>query len=618
MSKNSTKRQKASGMLKLFWQNLRAPEWLCIVIGVIFIVAQVWLDLRLPDFMSDITKQIAMPDGSMKEIWAAGGRMLLCAGGSMLASVAVAISASRMSSNFGANLREKLYLRVQSFSMEEINRFSTASLITRSTNDITQIQMFIVMGLQVIVKAPITAVWAISKIWNKGVEWTTATAITVVLLLLAVILLLKLVRPKFKIMQKLTDNLNRVTRENLNGLSVVRAYNAEGFQEEKFEEANDDLTRTSLFTIRAMSCMMPFIGVLLNALSVAIYAIGAVMINNIKVNIPTDFTDMVAVMGAVESVKERAVVFSDMVVFTSYAMQVVMAFMMLVMIFILMPRASVAAERIGEVLDTKPTISDGDQVEGIAGKEGEIEFRDVSFRYPDAAEDMLEHLSFTAKKGETVAIIGSTGCGKTSAINLIPRFYDATQGEVLVAGRNVKEYTQKALHNKIGYVSQKAFMFKGTIASNLKFGDNGKGEITDEQIENALDTACATSFVGKKEDGINSEVTQGGNNFSGGQKQRLSIARAIARDAEILIFDDSFSALDYKTDRAVRNLLAERCKDTTKIIVAQRIGTILNADKILVMDEGKIVGQGTHKQLMESCEVYQQIALSQLTEEELA
>ena len=596
-------------MLKLF-HNFKKTDAMLVAIAVLFIIGQVWLDLRLPDYMADITSLLTTGTDNMKDVWIAGGKMLLCAFGSMAGSVVVAICASRISSNFGANLRERLYLRVQSFSMEEINRFSTSSLITRSTNDITQIQLVIVMGLQVIVKAPITAVWAIAKIFDKGLEWTVATFITVLLLLVGVFIVLKLARPKFKMMQKLTDNINRVTRENLSGLSVVRAYNAEAYQEAKFEEANDELTSTALFTSRVMASMMPYIGLLLNGLSIAIYAIGAALIHNVAFN--ADMSNMMEVL------TERGELFANMVIFMNYAMQVVMSFMMLVVIFILMPRASVAAERINEVLNTRPTITDGDKEDGIAGHEGEIEFRDVSFRYPDAASNMLEHISFTAKKGQTVAIIGSTGCGKSTVVNLIPRFYDATEGAVLVDGRNVREFTQNALHNRIGYVSQKAFLFKGTIASNIAFGDNGKGPVNEDQIQNAIEISSSAHFVGKKENGIESEVVQGGNNYSGGQKQRLSIARAVARNAEILIFDDSFSALDYKTDRAVRHMLQERCADATKIIVAQRIGTIRNADKILVMEDGQIVGQGTHQELMQNCEVYQQIALSQLTEEELA
>lgn len=596
-------------MLKLLKKMKAADVWVALI-AVVFIVFQVWLDLKLPDYMADITTLINTGVEDMKDVWIAGGKMLLCAFGSMAGALVVAICASRISSNFGASLRERLYLKVQSFSMEEMNRFSTASLITRSTNDITQIQLVIVMGLQVIVKAPITAVWAISKIYNKGIEWTIATFITVVILLLGVAIVLILARPKFRKMQKLTDNINRVTRENLSGLSVVRAYNAEHYQEDKFEQANDELTRTSLFTSRTMSTMMPFISLLMNGLSISIYAIGAALINGVTIN--ADMSNMA------EAMTERMELFSNMVVFTSYALQVVMAFMMLVVIFILMPRASVAAERINEVLETKPNIKDGTRTEGENQMVGEIEFRDVSFRYPDAGGNMLEHISFKAHRGDTVAIIGATGCGKTTAINLIPRFYDATEGAVLVDGVDVRDYTQAALHNKIGYVSQKAFLFKGTIESNIAFGDNGKEPVTEEKVLDAIDISCSAHFVGKKEDGIHSEVVQGGNNFSGGQKQRLSIARAVARGAEILIFDDSFSALDYKTDRTVRHLLEERCKDVTKIIVAQRIGTIRNADTIIVMEDGKIAGMGTHKQLMESCEVYQQIALSQLTEEELA
>jgi ATP-binding cassette subfamily B protein len=550
--------------------------------------------------MREITSLITTQDSAMHDILIAGGKMLLCAFGSLLVTVLVAVCASRIASNFSAIVRGKLFDKVQSFSMEEIGRFSTASLITRSTNDVTQVQMLIVMGLSIMLRAPIMAVMAILKIVDKSWQWTLSTGVAVVVLLVVVIICVSLCMPKFKRLQSLTDDINQVTRENLTGLNVVRAYNAEAYQEEKFEKVNKDLTDTHWFTSKTMAFMMPTIMMIMNGLSLAIYWIGAVLIN--------DAQDM----------QGKFTLFSDMVVFSSYAMQVVMSFMMLVMIFIMLPRASVAAKRILEVLDTEPSIEDGTRDTFPVMKDGEVEFKDVSFKYPDAEEYVLEHISFSAKKGETIAFIGATGCGKSTAINLIPRFYDATEGEVFVDGVNVKEYTQEALHNKIGYVSQKAILFSGTIADNVAYGENGKAPATQDDIAMAVKVAQASEFVEKKDQGYDGYVAQGGSNFSGGQKQRLSIARAIARQPEILIFDDSFSALDYKTDRILREALRKECKDATKIIVAQRIGTIRDADKIIVLDDGQIAGMGTHDELMKNCEVYQEIAYSQLSKEELA
>lgn len=542
---------------------------------------------------------LVQTEGSaMSDILAAGGMMLLCALGTLLASVATAVCAARISSNFSANLRDDLFDKVQSFSMEEIGRFSTASLITRSTNDVMQVQMLIVMGLEVLLRAPVMAVWAIGKIAGRNWQWTTTTAIAVVVLLCVVGTCILFAMPKFKKMQVLTDNLNRVTRENLTGLQVIRAYNAEGYQEAKFEKANDDLKRTQLFANRVMCFLTPGIQLVMSGLTLAVYWIGAFLIQE-------------AAMG------DKLTLFSEMIVFSQYAMQVVMSFMMLVMIFILLPRASVAAKRINEVLDTEPAIEDGDGNIREQGS-GEIEFRNVSFRYPDAEHPVLENITFTAHKGETVAFIGATGCGKSTVINLIPRFYDATEGEVLVDGVNVKEYRQKQLRDKIGYVSQKATLFSGTIASNVAFGDNGRGEFTEEDVKDAVRTAQAEEFVSKLEGTYDGYVAQGGGNLSGGQRQRISIARAVCRKPEILIFDDSFSALDYKTDRILRNALAHECRDATRLIVAQRIGTIRDADKIIVLEDGKIAGMGTHEELMEQCEVYRQIAYSQLSKEELA
>ena len=586
-------------MSRIF-KNFRKQEVVLALFSVVFVVAQVWLELKLPDYMREITSLITTQDSAMHDILIAGGKMLLCAFGSLLVTVLVAACASRIASNFSAIVRGKLFDKVQSFSMEEIGRFSTASLITRSTNDVTQVQMLIVMGLSIMLRAPIMAVMAILKIVDKSWQWTLSTGVAVVVLLVVVIICVSLCMPKFKRLQSLTDDINQVTRENLTGLNVVRAYNAEAYQEEKFEKVNKDLTDTHWFTSKTMAFMMPTIMMIMNGLSLAIYWIGAVLIN--------DAQDM----------QGKFSLFSDMVVFSSYAMQVVMSFMMLVMIFIMLPRASVAAKRILEVLDTEPSIEDGTRDTFPVMKDGEVEFKDVSFKYPDAEEYVLEHISFSAKKGETIAFIGATGCGKSTAINLIPRFYDVTEGEVLVDGVNVKEYTQEALHNKIGYVSQKAILFSGTIADNVAYGENGKAPATQDDIAMAVKVAQANEFVEKKDQGYDGYVAQGGSNFSGGQKQRLSIARAIARQPEILIFDDSFSALDYKTDRILREALRKECKDATKIIVAQRIGTIRDADKIIVLDDGQIAGMGTHDELMKNCEVYQEIAYSQLSKEELA
>jgi ATP-binding cassette subfamily B protein len=580
-------------------KNFTGKDIALAVVAVAFIVASVWMELTIPEYMSEITVLVQTPGSTMRDILIAGGKMLLYAFGSLVATVIISVCAAKLAMTLGTTLRAKLFHKVQSFSMEEIGHFSTASLITRTTNDVVQVQMFIVMGLQMIIKAPVMAVCAIGKIAGKAWQWTFSTAAAVVILLAVVTICVAVSMPKFKKMQKLTDNLNRVTRENLTGLAVVRAYNAERYQEKKFEDANDEMTRTNLFAQRTMSFMMPSIQLVMSGLALAIYWLGAVLI---------DQADMM----------DRLTLFSDMMVFSQYAIQVVMSFMLLVMIFMILPRASVSANRINEVLDTEATIRDGIRTEGEPGKTGEITFEHVSFRYPDAEGNVLENISFTAKQGETIAFIGATGCGKSTAVNLIPRFYDATEGEVLVDGVNVRDYTQKALRNKIGYISQKATLFSGTIRSNIAFGDNGQNTPDENDVKEAVATAQATEFVEKLEDTYDGYVAQGGSNLSGGQKQRISIARAIARKPEILIFDDSFSALDYKTDRVLRNVLDEKCKNTTRIIVAQRIGTIRDADKIIVLDKGKIVGMGRHDELMDGCEVYRQIALSQLSKEELA
>jgi ATP-binding cassette subfamily B protein len=585
-------------MLKIL-KNYEKKDWALAFLALVFIVISVWLELTMPEYMSEITRLIQTPGSVMSDILIAGGKMLLFAFGSFLCTIIIAFCAAKLAVTLGATLRGKLFHKVQSFSMEEIGHFSTASLITRTTNDVMQVQMLIVMGLQMMLKAPIMAVSAIAKISGKAWQWTFSTAMAVVILLAVVTICVVVAMPKFKKMQQLTDNLNRVTRENLTGLNVVRAYNAESYQEDKFNKANDEMTSTNLFAQRTMSFMMPSIQLVMSGLSLAIYWLGAILINK------ADLMDKITI-------------FSDMIVFSQYAMQVVMSFMLLVMIFMILPRATVSANRINEVLDTKVTINDGELTEGKSGKEGEIEFKNVSFHYPDSEECIIKNISFTANKGETVAFIGSTGCGKSTVINLIPRFYDVSKGEVLVDGVDVRNYTQKSLRNKIGYISQKATLFKGTVYSNIAFGDNGREKPDMNDVKEATVTAQAKEFVEKLEDTYEGYVAQGGSNLSGGQKQRLSIARAIARKPEILIFDDSFSALDYKTDRVLRKTLDEKCKDTTRIIVAQRIGTIREADKIIVLDEGEIVGMGKHEELMQNCEVYRQIALSQLSKEELA
>jgi len=586
-------------MIKIF-KYLKSKEWQLIGISLVFIVAQVWLDLKLPDYMSEITQLVQTPGSEMVEIWKTGGLMLLCALGSLASAIIVGFFASRIAASFSQRIRGLIFHKVESFSMEEINRFSTSSLITRSTNDVTQIQMLVTMALQVLIKAPIMAVWAVTKIAGKGLEWSLATAVTVVILVVVIGLIMIFVMPKFRKMQTLTDNLTQVTRENLTGLRVVRAYNAEGYQNKKFETANGELTGTQLFTNRAMSVMMPMMTAIMSGLPLAIYWIGAYLID------AADAAD-------------KLTLFSNMVVFSSYAIQVIMAFMMMVVMFILLPRASVSANRINEVLDTVPTILDGTVAEGVPECRGEVTFSHVSFKYPDAADYVLQDVSFTVKQGETIAFIGSTGSGKSTLINLVPRFFDATEGEVLVDGVNVKEYQLESLYNKIGYVPQTAVLFKGTVSSNVAYGDNGSGDNLDEnQIKTAVRIAQGTDFVENMDGGYEADISQGGANVSGGQKQRLAIARAVCRKPEIYIFYDSFSALDYKTDRVLRSELKKETAGVTSMIVAQRIGTIMDADQIIVLDEGRVVGSGTHKELLQSCPVYKEIATSQLSEKELA
>ncbi|MCL1806553.1 MAG: ABC transporter ATP-binding protein/permease [Oscillospiraceae bacterium] len=583
-------------MLKIF-KYLNQREWQLIFFSLIFIVGQVWLDLKMPEYMEKITILSQTPGSEMKDIWLNGVYMLLCALASLAAAIVVGFFASRIGSSFSMRLRGLLFNKVESFSTEEIDRFSTSSLITRSTNDITQVQIFFVIALQVAVKAPIMAVWAVMKISGKGFEWTIATGSAVLLLLLTAAVLLVFVMPKFRKMQLLTDNITRATRENLTGLRVVRAYNAEGYQEEKFEKANKELTSTQLFTNRAMVIVMPVMTLMIGGLALAIYWIGAYMIN------------AAGMTPNAEGVPERVAIFANMMVFMQYAMMVVMSFMMVTMTFIFLPRASVSAKRINEVLDTEPGITGGAVTQGQPGIKGEVTFQNVSFRYPGAAEPVLEDINFTVKQGQTVAFIGSTGSGKSTLINLVPRFFDATGGDVLIDGVNVKDYKLEALLGKIGYVPQKAVLFKGDINSNVAYGDNGGS------VKEAVRIAQAADFVEEK--GYDAEIAQGGTNLSGGQKQRLAIARAICRQPEIYIFDDSFSALDYKTDRDLRSALKKETAGVTCLIVAARIGTVMDADVIIVLEEGRIVGSGTHRELLRDCAVYKEIALSQLSEEEL-
>ena len=584
-------------MIKLIKQ-FNKKDWGLAILSVILIVFQVWLDLKMPDYMSKITVLVQTEGSQMSDILQNGGYMLLCALGSLVAAVFTGYLTSNISSDFSMTIRDKIFDKVLNLSMHEIKEFSTSSLITRTTNDVTQIEMLISMGLQLLIKAPITAVWAITKILNKSWQWSAVTGAAVVILLVVIGLLVTLVVPRFKIIQKLTDKINGVTRENLTGIRVVRAFNAEKYQEDKFEKINDDLTNQQLFTQTRFSVMQPLMYFVMNTLTLAVYFIGAYLINDAQI-------------------PEKLTLFSDMVVFSSYAMQVIMSFLMLAMIFMMIPRAQVSANRINEVLDKEISVKEG-KLKNIKTKEkGIVEFKNVSFKYPDADEYLLENISFKANKGETVAIIGSTGSGKSTLVNLVPRFYDVTDGEILVDGINVKDYAEEELNNKISYIPQKAVIFNGNVKSNIAYGENGKETITDKKIVESAKVAQADEFIENMDDKYDSHIASGGTNISGGQKQRIAIARAIARDPEIYIFDDSFSALDYKTDIILRKELKKYTKDATSLIVAQRVGTIMNADKIIVLDNGKTVGEGTHKELLKNCEVYKQIALSQLSEEEL-
>ena len=584
-------------MIKLI-KEFKKKDWVLAILSIILIVFQVWLDLKMPDYMSKITILVQTEGSQMSDILQNGGYMLLCALGSLVAAVFTGYLTSNISSDFSMTIRDKIFDKVLNLSMHEIKEFSTSSLITRTTNDVTQIEMLISMGLQLLIKAPITAVWAITKILNKSWQWSAVTGAAVVILLVVIGLLVTLVVPRFKIIQKLTDKINGVTRENLTGIRVVRAFNAEKYQEDKFEKINDDLTNQQLFTQTRFSVMQPLMYFVMNTLTLAVYFIGAYLINDAQ--IPAKLT-----------------LFSDMVVFSSYAMQVIMSFLMLAMIFMMIPRAQVSANRINEVLDKEISVKEGKLKNIKTQEKGTVEFKNVSFKYPDADEYLLENISFKANKGETVAIIGLTGSGKSTLVNLVPRFYDVTDGEILVDGINVKDYAEEELNNKISYIPQKAVIFNGNVKSNIAYGENGKETITDKKIVESAKVAQADEFIENMDDKYDSHIASGGTNISGGQKQRIAIARAIARDPEIYIFDDSFSALDYKTDSILRKELKKYTKDATSLIVAQRVGTIMNADKIIVLDNGKTVGEGTHKELLKNCEVYKQIALSQLSEEEL-
>lgn len=584
-------------MFKLF-KNFSKKDIFYIILCILFIVVQVWLDLKLPDYMSEITVLVQSEDSTLNDILIQGLYMLGCAFGSLISAVIVGYFSSMIAADFSLDLRKKIFRRVEDFGTEEIKKFSTSSLITRTTNDVTQVEMLIAMGLQMLIKAPIMAVWAISKIVNKSIEWSLLTGGCVVVLLFTIGLLMIIVMPRFQIVQKLIDKINGVTRENLTGIRVIRAFNAENYQKKRFEDVNNELTKTQLFNQRCFAILNPVMNIVMQFLTLGIYFIGA---------------HLIAAAGMVQKIT----LFSNMVVFSSYGMQVIMSFLMLAMIFMMWPRAQVSACRINEIFDQDISIKDGTFLGNDTKEVGTVEFKNVSFKYPDADDYLLKNISFKANKGDVVAFIGSTGSGKSSLINLVPRFYDATDGEVLVDGVNVKDYTQEALHNKIGYVPQKAVMFTGTVAQNVAYGDNGRSKPTLEEIKKAIEVSQGSEFVSKMDGEYDAHIARGGTNVSGGQKQRLAIARAIARNPEIYIFDDSFSALDYKTDSVLRKELKKYTNSATSLIVAQRIGTIINADKIVVLDKGECVGIGTHKELLKNCEVYKEIALSQLSKEEL-
>ncbi len=583
-------------MLKLL-KNLRRRDYIYALICAILVVIQVWLELKMPDYMSNITQLVETKGASMVSILKEGGYMLLCAFGSLLSAVFIGYFASVVASSFSYITREKLFKKVEDLPLENVKKFSVSSLITRTTNDITQMEMLLSMGLHLMIKSPIMAVWAVTKILGKSLEWSLLTAVAVIILLIAIGIIMLIVMPRFKIIQKLIDKINGVSRENLSGIRVVRAFNAEEYSENKFEKVNNDLTSNQLFNQKAFNYLSPVMSLVLYGLTLSIYFVGAILINS-------------------ATLSNKIVLFGDMIVFSSYAMQVIMSFLMLAMIFMMMPRASVSAKRIREVLDTENTIVNGHISSKKNNLIGTVEFKNVSFKYPDADEYILKNISFTADKGETVAFIGSTGSGKSTLINLIPRFYDVTDGEILINGINVQDYDEEYLHNIVGYVPQKAVMFSGTVESNVFYGKSGNKK-SKTVLEEALKVSQASEFVSKLDKKEKALIASGGTNISGGQKQRLSIARTIARNPEIYIFDDSFSALDYKTDSTLRKELKKYTGGATNLIVAQRIGTILHADKIVVLEKGRCVGLGTHKELMKSCDVYREIALSQVTKEEL-
>ena len=588
-------------MFRLF-RHLKTKDWIFMVLVFLCVFGQVWLELKMPDYMAKITQLLQIPDAgtdSMPEIWHNGIMMTLCAVGSFVSAVCVGFLISNIAADYSKNTRKKLFDKVEDLDYHQAVQFSTSSLITRTTNDITQTQMVLAMGMQMIIRAPMTVIVAISKIMNKSWQWSSATAVAVVILISTIIMLMAIALPKFKKLQKLTDRLNGVTRENLTGIRVVHAFNAEKYQEEKFSNTNAELSNTQLFTQRTLSALSPVMYLIMEGLSLAIYCIGAVLIN--KAGAPV----------------ERTALFADMIVFSSYAMQIIISFLVLASIFVMVPRAQVSAKRINEVLKTEPTIKNGTIKGEDLSEKGTIEFKNVSFKYPGAEEYMLKDISFKANQGDTIAIVGSTGSGKTTLVNLIPRLYDSSEGAIYVDGVDVKEFKQSALRNKIGYVPQRPIMFDGSVLSNIAYGDNGEEKKDKRYLKKALEIAQAKDFVEKMPKQYNAHISQGGTNVSGGQRQRLAIARAIARKPEIFIFDDSFSALDFKTDAKLRKALKEEVKDTTSVIVAQRIGTIMHADQILVLDNGECVGKGTHKELLKNCEVYKQIALSQLTKEEL-
>ncbi len=585
-------------MIKLL-KKMRGKEWLMAGLCVIFVLGQIYFDLSLPDYMSNLTVLINTPGSTMSDILSTGMQMLGCTLASAVLCVMCGFLTAKVAAGYSFSVREAVFNKIADFGQHEMMAFSVPSLINRTTNDITQIQMLVAMGLQILIKSPVMAVWAIIKIINKSWTLSAITAGFVAALLLMMILIIVIVLPRVRRVQKLTDKINLVARENLTGINVVHAYNAEEYQNEKFEKANVELMNTQLFNQRTFALLMPSVTLAMNALSLVIYWVGAAIVNNVPV----------------ADAALRLTTFSDIVVFGTYATYVIMSIMMMVMIIMLIPSAQVSAQRINAVLDTTPSLKEGTKSD--APEQGTVEFRDVSFHYPSSGKDVLSHISFTAKRGETVAFIGATGSGKTTLVSLIARFYDATSGEVLVDGQNVKDYTFDALYDRIGYVTQRAVLFAGSIKDNVLFGES-RSEGTDEDVLSALDLAQATEFVSKLPEGIEAPIAQEGANVSGGQKQRLSIARALARKPEILVFDDSFSALDYRTDAKLRAGLESQLKDTTRLIVAQRIGTIRHADKIIVLDEGRAVGIGTHDELMETCPVYREIAHSQLSKEELS